>query len=74
MDKVTGVWVNEVVPGSISDSAGIQPGDIILEINDITISNLQAYEKVISRLKKGDKIYLRIYREGYIIYISFLAE
>lgn len=74
LDKVTGVWVNEVVPGSISDSAGIQPGDIILEINDITISNLQAYEKVISRLKKGDKIYLRIYREGYIIYISFLAE
>jgi serine protease Do len=73
-DKVTGVLVSEVEAGSVSESSGVQAGDIILEINDIGISNLQTYEKVTSRLKKGDKIYLRIFRDGYIIYISFIAE
>ena len=34
-----GVLVSEVVPGSLADSVGMQPGDVLLKLGDVATSN-----------------------------------
>lgn len=51
-----------IVPGSPADLAGLQEGDIILEINKIKIDDANPLLSVIQRYKPGNKIGLRIKR------------
>ena len=51
-----------IVPGSPADLAGLQEGDIILEINKIKIDDTNPLLSVIQRYKPGNKIGLRIKR------------
>jgi len=51
-----------IVPGSPADLAGLQEGDIILEINKIKINDSNPLLSVIQRYKPGNKIGLRIKR------------
>jgi serine protease Do len=74
LNKVAGVVVSEVSRGSFADNAGVQTGDVILEINDTTIKNTDDYDRVVAKLQKGDKVFLRIYRGGYIILVTFETE
>ncbi len=74
LGKTSGVLVTEIEPGSLAESAGVQTGDVILELNDQTIKNTSDFDSATSRLSKGEKIYLRIFRDGYIIYITFKSD
>jgi serine protease Do len=48
-----GVVVVDVEPNSLTDAAGIIPGDIILEINKQSVKNISDYQKL-TRDLKGD--------------------
>jgi len=74
LDKTTGVIVTGVDEGSISESAGIQAEDVILELNNKPIKNIEDFKSTVNKLKKGDKIYLKIYRNGLIMYVRFQVE
>jgi serine protease Do len=51
-----------IVPGSPADIAGIQEGDIILEINKIKINEFNTLLSVVQRYQPGNRIGLRIKR------------
>lgn len=51
-----------IVPGSPADIAGIQEGDIILEINAMKINDSNTLLSAVQRFKPGNKIGLRIKR------------
>ena len=72
--KDSGAWIstNEiegpaVLPGSPADKAGLIPGDIIMEINAIKIQGKTTLLTVIQKYKPGDRIGLRVFRDGKII-------
>jgi len=61
-DTADGALVNNVVPGSPADKAGIQPGDIILEFNGQPISNAGQLRNVVAAEKPGATATVVVFR------------
>lgn len=66
---VEGAYIIEVVKESPADKAGLQPDDIITEFDDQRIrgdddKNLQ---KLIARKKIGDRVRLKLWRDGQVL-------
>jgi len=59
-----GVIVTRVVQGGPAAEAGIQPGDLIQSVNRQSVSNVDEFERAVSRAK-GNKILLLIKRGEY---------
>jgi serine protease Do len=55
-----GVVVIDVAPESPASQAGLDPGDVILEVNRQPVASIADYRKVVSKLKKGDTVLLRV--------------
>lgn len=70
VDEETGVLVSGqagkpgVVPNSPADDAGIKEGDVILKINDTDLSEDNPLASVVGRYQVGDKVKLKISRNG----------
>lgn len=59
-----GVFISRVVAGSPAAEAGIQPGDVILRINQREIVEQDDLAEVIAECKVGDTIMLYLIRNG----------
>jgi len=66
-----GAWVQKgeqgesaIFPGSVAEAAGIKEGDIILEFNGQKITTENSLAKIIMKYNPGDKITLKILRNG----------
>lgn len=53
-----------IFPGSAAEKAGLKEGDIILEFNGEKITTENTLAKIIIKYNPGDKIILKILREG----------
>lgn len=82
LEKDNGAWVTNgdgpnqpaVIKDSPAEKAGIKDGDIILEVNGekITVDNPLA--NTVSKSKPGDKLELKIWRDGKEITITVTLE
>jgi len=59
-----GVYVSRVVPGSPASQAGLQPGDIITRIGNVTLNETHAYVNTLFTYKPGDQVTLEFWRNG----------
>lgn len=59
-----GAFVRRVVSGSPASKAGIEPGDIITEIEGKKLGEDADLVSILNTLKAGQKIEIKIYREG----------
>lgn len=59
-----------IIPGSAAEKAGLREGDIILEFNGEKIIPQNSLAKIIMKYKPGDKVTLKILRNGKEINIS----
>jgi serine protease Do len=53
-----------VEPGTPAHRAGIEPGDILISIDDIRITDMDTLNSVIFRHEVGDVVTVVIYRSG----------
>jgi len=60
----SGLYVNEVLPGSGAAGAGIQKGDIIKKVDGAIIYDSPDLQEKIGRLSPGDKVELTYSRNG----------
>lgn len=67
MKRVEGIVVTNVEVNSLAGEAGIQRGDVILEVNRRPVKSLQDFSETID--KAGKTILLLIYRNGATIYL-----
>ncbi len=65
-----GVEVSRVKPGSPAQRAGIQPGDVILEINRQPVKSVAEFKTLVGRLRKGDIVLLTVARGEQTFFIT----
>ena len=73
LQKPTGVVITDIDQNSPAADV-LQPGDVILKVNDIEIGNINDYQRVISGIKRGDTVVLRVYRDGGYRYVTMQLE
>jgi serine protease Do len=54
--------ITDVQAGGGADRAGLQPGDLILQVNDATVRDLQEFSLQMEKVAEGDIIELQILR------------
>ncbi len=65
-----GVVVTDVTAGSISDMAGIQIGDLIIEVNKRQIKNTRDFHRELLKVGKGKSVLFLIKRGNATIYVA----
>ena len=65
-----GMFVNKVIEGSPAEKAGIQAGDIILEINGKKMKKSSDMTMTVGNAQPGDKMTMKVYRDGKNINIT----
>jgi RNA polymerase sigma factor (sigma-70 family) len=58
------VVVYQVIPGGPADRAGLQDEDVILKVGTVETKDRQAFFKAVAGLKPGEKVTLRVRRDG----------
>lgn len=59
-----GLRADIVVKGKPAHKAGMQNGDIIIQVNDIKIKDIEVYMQALGTLKKGEKAVVKVLRAG----------
>lgn len=59
-----GVLVIQVMPDAPAAAAGIQPGDIILKINNVAVETAAALQQQIETVKVGDIVVVEVQRDN----------
>lgn len=70
LERVEGVVITAVQPGSPADEAGLRRGDIILEIDRKPVHDLQEYRKAISESKGGRGILFLVRRGENTLFLA----
>jgi serine protease Do len=68
--KTTGVVVSSVESGSPAESAGLQRGDVIQEVNHEVVKNLEDYQKASAKVKKDEMVVLLLSRQGNNLFVA----
>ncbi len=59
-----GVVVAQVVPDSAADKAGVEPGDVIVTINDQEVKDFAQMRNIVGLMRIGDKARIELLRDG----------
>ena len=65
-----GVLVVEVQPGSPADQVGLQPADVIREVNQRPVNNVKDFERVARQGRHGDRILLLVQRGDNAVFFA----
>lgn len=69
-----GVVITEVEPDSPGDAAGLQPGDLILEINRMKVTTVNQVRRVLEKTKPDEPTLLLVKRDGGTRYVVIGSE
>lgn len=65
-----GVVVAGIEPDSVAEQAGLQEGDVILEINREPVRTTKDYRRIVTGIKKDEALLLLIRREGSTFFLT----
>lgn len=66
LEQNYGILISKVVPDSPADNAGLMSKDVLLELNGDKIFTRGQFTKMLTNYAPGDKVKLKIFREGKI--------
>jgi serine protease Do len=69
-----GVLVTDIEPNSLSDEAGIEAGDIIMEVNRSPVKSIKDYEGIMKNAIKESFVLFLIKRGSQTFYVSVMTS
>ena len=69
-----GVVVTDIEEGSLAEASGLQPGDVVLELNRQYVTSFANFQRLADPLKPTDLALLLVNRQGNIMYIPIQGE
>lgn len=69
-----GVVVTDIEEGSLAETSGLQPGDVVLEMNRQHVSSFAVLQRFADPLKPTDLALLLVNRQGNVMYIPIQGE
>lgn len=70
----SGVVVTDIEEGSLAEASGLQPGDLVLELNRQAVKDFGAFQRMADPLKPTDLALLLVMRQGNALYIPIQGE
>ncbi len=70
LSSTKGVMVVEVQPGSPADQVGLEPADVIREVNQRPVNNVKDFERVVRQGRRGDRILLLVQRGDNAVFFA----
>jgi serine protease Do len=65
----TGVVISDIKDGSPAAEAGLQPGDLISEVNRTAVKNLNDYQQALRQAESGENLLLLVKRGSGALYV-----
>ena len=66
----TPAYIDRVLPGSLAETAGLQPNDLILFVGEDLVQSCQALKESLGRLESGDQLKIVVRREDKLITVE----
>ena len=70
MNSTKGVIVVEVQPGSPADQVGVEPADVIREVNQRPVNNVKDFQLALRQGRRGDRILLLVQRGDNAVFFA----
>lgn len=70
VDLLEGMFVSEVVPGSLAEEIGIQAGDIITHLGVIPVNSIQSFSRTLFDYRDGDQLQISLNRGSEMLVLS----
>jgi len=70
MNSTKGVMVVEVQPGSPADQVGLEPADVIREVNQRPVNNVKDFQLALRQGRRGDRILLLVQRGDNAVFFA----
>jgi serine protease Do len=74
LSVTSGVVVTDIEEGSLAESSGLQPGDVVMELNRQPIHNFDGFQRLADVIKPSSLALLLINRQGNVMYIPVQGE
>jgi serine protease Do len=65
-----GVVISRIEPGSLAEEAGLQRGDVIVEVNRKPVKNIEEYNAAVTKTKENEAVLLLVKRQGGMIFVT----
>jgi S1-C subfamily serine protease len=70
LDEPRGAVIADVEEESPAQRAGLQPGDVILRVGSIPITNRADAQKALAAVRSGSTAFLRVFRGGQETFVT----
>ena len=70
MNSTKGVIIVEVQPGSPADLVGLEPADVVREVNQRPVNNVKDFQIALRQARRGDRILLLVQRGDNAVFFA----
>jgi serine protease Do len=74
LDNVAGVLVDNVLPDGAASKAGLESGDVILELDGVPVNTSNELQSRVVQHRAGESVKLKIWRDGKFIFKSVTLQ
>jgi len=74
LSVTSGVVVTDIEEGSLAEASGLQPGDVVVELNRKRVNSFTVLQNLADPLKPSDLALLLVNRQGNVLYIPIQGE